>query len=102
MSANNWRSCPQCFVHADKEYVKNQARLKAAYGQVSKEEFEKLHAKIGEVPVGSKRPVTMSEVWEIYLSLDGKFHVSYSCNCEACGFQHNFNHEEPLEFKDVD
>lgn len=97
MSADNYRSCPRCFACAVKKYVEDQERLKVAYGQVSKEEFEKLHAEIGKVPVCSEMPNTLSEVWEIGLS-DDELSIYYGCNCETCGFQHNFNYEEPLEF----
>jgi hypothetical protein len=47
-------------------------------------------------------PESLREDYEIILTVNGEFSVSYGCRCENCDFRHEFNHVEQLEFNDAD
>jgi len=100
MSTDNYRVCPRCIVRAVKKYKADCKHLEEAYGQVSREEYEKLKAELGGYPITGKMPETLREVLEIFTNSSGVFAVWYGCTCEACDFTFDFKHEEILEIDD--
>jgi hypothetical protein len=102
VSPRSWRVCPRCLAIAKARYFADKQRVEDAYGQVGREEYLKLAAGLGEPPTFSGMPESLREDYEIILTVNGEFSVSYGCRCENCDFRHEFNHVEQLEFNDAD
>lgn len=98
MSDENYGTCPRCFKRAVKKYVADTQHLADAYGDVSREEYEKLQAKLGKPPHMGSMPESLRETYECYVDEDGELTIYYGCTCENCGFVYDFNHQEKLEF----
>jgi hypothetical protein len=101
MSADNWRVCPRCLAIAKAKYFADKQRVEDAYGQVGMEEYLKLVTGLGEPPTFFGKPESLREDYEIILTVNGEFFISYVCRCENCDFRHEFNHIEELEFNDA-
>ena len=98
MSAEKWGTCPRCFKRAIKKYAADTQYLMDVYGVMSREEYEKLQAKLGEPPRTGSMPESLRETYECYVDEDGELTIYYGCTCETCGFVYDFNHTEQLEF----
>ena len=100
MSAENCGACPRCFKLAIKKYTADTQHLADAYGAVSREEYEKLQAKLGKPPCTGFMPESLCETYECYVDEDGELTIYYGCTCENCDFKFFFNHKEQLELDD--
>lgn len=98
MSADNWRTCPQCL--AQSTAAANAAFRKAAdaYGKVSAADWEALRDAARELDKAEQKD-TLREDYELGTTPSGEFYVSYSCACTECGFSHKFSHREQLKRK---
>jgi len=86
MSADNWRECPACGPAA----VTRSEKLKAAYGKVSIEEYERLvYDARDDAPETSLR-----EDYDIGTTKDGEFYVDYAGSCCECGWSFTYKHSE--------
>lgn len=93
MSASNWRECPRCKTKALAQRDAARGRAARAYGKVSADKYAKLLALASaEVDVGE----SLREDYQIGMSSDGVFYVSYRGECQqaGCRFQHTFEHED--------
>lgn len=98
MGADNWTLCPRC--QSVDEVDKLKKKLEDSYGKIPAKEYlklvsdlDKLKDKRRELPSES-----VAEYYELGITKEGKFYISYSAECrnEGCGFKHNFKHEEKL------
>lgn len=94
MSADNWTLCPRCLKTCSEEWEKYLAETRASYGKVPASDYIEAIAK-AEKPL--RLEDTFREDYEIGITKDGKFIVSYGGSCERCGFKHEFKHEKQLK-----
>ena len=93
MSADNWGTCPKC----NKKYKSEKEKIEELYGKVPVEEYHKMLSKVKvELEVEES---TLREDFEVWTDKDGVFHVSYHCECEVCGLDFSYKHEEQIEGK---
>lgn len=92
MSADSWRVCPRC--KAKRDEVENKAAK--AYGKVSEQEYKEL-LRSEEAEVLKEMPEVFREDYEIYMTDDGTFNVSYHGECQECQFKHTFTHRQRVE-----
>lgn len=90
MGADNWATCPQCFVVAVEAKQAERATTEAAYGKIPIDEFLKLKA-LSDTPL--KVDQQLGEYYEIGIGDDGKFIASYTGTCRGCGFEFKFKEE---------
>lgn len=96
MGADNWGTCPQCKVNADKASGVAVREAAAAYGKVPPEEYAAMVEAIKHPkPIGE----TLSEYYEIHTKATGEFYIDYGCGCDVCGFRHTYNFKEQLKIK---
>lgn len=91
MSANNWRTCPQC---VKEQATERAAKIEAAhdkYGKIPPDEFRSLIAD-AEKPVEHK--VTLREDYEQGIDDDGEYYVHFQASCQVCNFRFRFSHTE--------
>ena len=90
MSADNWRTCPQCLASEKTRKAKEEQEASEKYGKISAEEWQALIVK-------SRMPIELDETfredYEFYMNDDGVFTAEYYGRCE-CGFEHKFKHSE--------
>lgn len=95
MSADNWRTCPQCLMESQHKKDMLVAKAVSEYGKMPREEYLKLTESI-------KKPIkideTLREDYEFYIDENNEFTASYSCRCDCCGFKYHFEHAEQLKF----
>ena len=94
MSADNWRICPQCQARDVAEKKKLDIELAASYGSISAEDWLALKEKV-ENPDRLKE--TLREDYEFFMGSEGLFWAKYSAQCDGCGFEHKFKHEEQVK-----
>lgn len=94
MSADNWAVCPKCKQDADKEQKEREQKARKAYGKVTAEEYIELRQAAMNVTELEK---TLREDYEMGMDDDGEFWVSYSCDCQTCGFQWSYKHKEKVK-----
>lgn len=94
MSADNWAICPNCvkLAQANKEKLEKKAR--DSYGKVSLEEYQVLVSLASTAVKDSESYRTLREDFDIGISEDGMFNVSYSGSCRACGFEYSYTEED--------
>lgn len=92
MSADNWADCPRCKANHAKAVADHKEKIAALYGKVSADEYEA--AKAMALPTFKAK--TFREDYEQGLFADGKYHVIYGGQCDACGLAHSFKHSEPV------
>lgn len=93
MSADNWMVCPKCLQDEEKKREKAIEKTNAQYGKVTAEAFRKAIEK-AEHPVALDQ--TFREDYQIGMSTDGSFMVSYGGYCKQCGFEHSHEHSEQV------
>lgn len=98
MSADNWTTCKGCDIAAEAKSDVTRAELAAAYGRVSREEYERLRAVADEAMAKTltARESTFREDYEIYGAETGTVTVSYSGKCTECGYGTSFESEHPI------
>ena len=93
MSADNWATCPKCLQKEKDKRAKLEKKLAESYGKIDVEKWEDLQKKAREpIPETS----TFREDYELGMSPDGEFCISYGGSC-TCGFRHDFNHNETVK-----
>ncbi len=97
MSADNWGLCPQCKANSVADKIKSDAELAASYGSIPADKWLAMKEK-AENPAELEE--TLREDYEFYIDEVGGFSATYSCSCEACGFEYEFKHEEQLKVED--
>ena len=85
MSANNWRTCPEC----SRERNAAIEAVKAMYGKVPFDVFNRGMEKAKDIP---SKEASLREDWEIY-SVDRILHIKYECSCDDCGFSFTYKNE---------
>ena len=104
MSANNWAECPKCRTDSLVDVSKREAALKKLYGKIPVEDYIR---KTGELqaeryrmfPDGGTEATSFREDYEIGMSAQGEFTVSYRGCCEKCGLTFTFSHEQQADVK---
>lgn len=94
MSAKNWSVCPRCKCTADGKRSELKEKIDREYGNVPREVYMRLAKEYENPPVLRE---AMREDYQIGVSPDGTFSVTYSCACEECGFAHEFRKEQKLD-----
>lgn len=94
MSARNYKSCPRCIDRAAKRKKAAYAKVHAEYGKVSEEKYEQLMEQAQSCMVLTD---SLGEHYEMLFDA-GKFHFSYSCHCDECGFSFKHKSETPVSF----
>lgn len=84
MSADAWRACPKCSKD-------NQAKADAAYGKVSKLEYQKL------LNAALDQRETLREDYEICTDENGLFTVGYGCYCDVCKLSFTYKKTEQIK-----
>lgn len=92
MSADNWAVCPNCKVMKECAFAKTEREVKESYGKIPAEEY--LAALKALTPPDLKQE--FREDYELGVTADGEFYVSYSGTCRDCGFNHVYKHSEQL------
>lgn len=92
MSPREWKICPQC--SARNKAARNIVResLKANYGRITQDEYEKAKA---ELPPNLERE-TMGEYYEWEFTSSGKFWFNFHFACDVCGF--NWSHKGTVDY----
>jgi len=93
MSADNWARCPRCDDRAVKAHKEAMDVIRAKYGKVSADEWDKLRATITEKHGADTE--TFREDYEVGI-WGGKFNVTYRGHCSVCGLKHEFDRSEPI------
>jgi hypothetical protein len=93
MSADNWAICPKCKLANDKDNEKRLLDIGKKYGKIPADLYIE-EAKKAAILIDLQE--TLREDYELYTDEDGMFHISYSCRCSECGFNHKFKHEKQL------
>lgn len=93
MSADNWAVCPRCKKKAESAKDSKHAATMEAYGKVPADQWRKMYQETFE---DIELEPTLREDYEIHMSEDGEFFVSYSGRCTACDFVHKFRHEDKV------
>ena len=95
MSADNWAICPRCLHFAEAQKTALEKKANAAYGKIGVAQYLALKEK-AEKPIDKEILRTFREDFELGMSSDGQFAVSYSGSCQ-CGFKYSFKHEQQIE-----
>lgn len=96
MSANNWRTCPQCLARAKVHQQNLRDRAARAYGKVPRDKYEAMCRKASE-PISLEEE--FREDWDIGTDDHGDFYVRYRGNCQRCGLTHEFKHDSVVKMK---
>ena len=91
MSADNWAVCPLCVRLAKQEKL-------ALYGKVSEEEYLDAVKRYDKI-IASSNENTLREDYDIGISKDGTFTVSYSGSCKRCGLKYQYKYSTPVELE---
>lgn len=97
MSANNWRTCPACRRECISKRRAEIAKVEAGYGKVSVESYS-AQLRLAESMPTCPTSEHFAERYELGIEEDGRFSISYSGKCLACGAAFTFKHEttEPV------
>lgn len=98
MSADNWRVCPVCLKRADDDRNVRLAAVAELYGKVPAEKWAAKQTKAAQ-PVDLEH--TLREDYEVGLSEDGRFYVSYCGSCDVCGLEHRHKVEQQLDLAGI-
>ena len=97
MSADRWSKCPKCNEARTAEIQAFEAKVDAAYGKVTAEQFKQLNNQLSAMRADALKAVerneyTFREDWEISEPEGGYIEVNYSGGCNICKLQTNFKH----------
>ena len=96
MSANNWRTCPECIRNWYDKKEQALRKITESYGKVSVEDYN-YSKKEYEKMVRSGVSSTLREYYELGMDDTGLFGMSYHCSCDTCGFEFTYKHEEQAD-----
>jgi|SRR5688572_22887935 len=88
MAASNWAICPRCKLADEEKFAKDKAAVQEAYGKVSEQQYSNM--KLALESRGSYQAQDFREDWEIGVTLDGTFSISYEGRCGRCGLGYIF------------
>ena len=91
MSADNWAICPRCKSAADAVSVQRREEVERAYGRVAPEKYIEMLDNADAKDREGISP-TFREDYQIGLTADGVFFVSYRGACE-CGAAFDYDYE---------
>lgn len=93
MSADNWRTCPQCFKTISAQLDEQEREARAAYGKVSAEGYveglEKV--RLARAEKDEDAEVLREDYW-LGIEVSGEFIMSYSAHCDRCGFSYKYKY----------
>lgn len=98
MSADNWTTCPQCKKRAAAKAEELKRKAADAYGKVSEGDYQYLREQALKGP--AKVPDHFREDYELFVTDDGVFCVSYHGWCEDCGWGLDYKHEHAVKMDD--
>jgi hypothetical protein len=107
MSANNWTTCPRCYVTqvaARKNLAENLLReAKASYGKVPHEEYHRLLLEADSARAAAEKlhdsfPETLREDYELGINDNDDFTVDYGATCTQCNWKFTFKHEQKVKY----
>jgi len=87
MSADAWRTCPNCLKKAEN-------KKEVSYGKVSEEEYLRVVLELEDLK--DQEVQTLREDYEMFTDEDGQFYASYSCSCSMCHFSFVYKYEKDL------
>ena len=90
MSADNWLVCPKCKRQAEKEREQAIASAQSRYGKVAEPAYRQMITR-AEKQIALAE--TFREDYQIGMSSDAFFEVSYYGRCTACNFEHSYKYE---------
>ena len=93
MSANNWGYCPKCKKERGECIARLKKKAGEKYGKVTPEKYLEL---LDKADNQAEIIQTLREDYDIYIDVNGNFYIGYIGRCKACGFKHEFKHEETL------
>lgn len=98
VSADNWTHCPRCKYNKKKDYEEKVENLRACYGTVSLDEFEKRTKAVERcTPTENNlNAETFREDYEFYAAETGTLKIEYTGNCQECDLLCTFTHEVPF------
>ena len=93
MSADNWGICPKCKRKDDKRKEGLSQKMTEQYGKIQPEEYSQLVYETKQ-SIEKKLEPTLREDFGISTNQHGVFNIYYGCQCDVCGLQFGYNHEE--------
>jgi hypothetical protein len=96
MSADNWAVCPKCKDAEDKKRDELFTQAENAYGKVVSEKYIEMVENANKYENDAESSPTLREDYEIRITDDGQFCVSYRSICHKCGFKFSFNHKDKV------
>lgn len=97
MSADNWMVCPVCRKAHDAKAAKALEKATKQYGKVSVGKYD-ADLRDARNLSAEELPSEFREDYEIRISADGVFTVSYSGYCRTCDAKFVFKHECDADF----
>ncbi len=94
MSADAYRSCPECEKNQNKDFEEKKAKLNKKYGKMDMEEFLAAHDKLAK-EITKELEETLREDYEIGI-WNGEFNINYSAHCSECGFSFTVNEKKDI------
>lgn len=101
MSADNWSVCPRCF---DNETAQRQGAIvcvKAIYGQVPIEEFDRQRQELQPLPTRDGFVKDFREDYEFYGAESGELIWRYRGRCKTCGLATEVDDKQRFYTPDV-
>ena len=100
MSADNWAECPRCRAMRLVEIEKRRLNLLKIYGKVPPEQYVTEMTDLNNFR-DSHLDETLREDYELGITPQGRFYVSYGGGCDKCGLAFTFKHEEAVDLSKV-
>tara|TARA_R100001530_G_scaffold1886_1_gene3211 strand:- start:718 stop:1023 length:306 start_codon:yes stop_codon:yes gene_type:complete len=98
MSADNWRTCPECLKIAESTKSKLYQSVESQYGKIPSGDWLNLLEKSKERDILGH---TLREDYEIYMDLNGKFYIKYLCRCDICKFIYEYNIIDETKYEEL-
>ncbi|MET0604201.1 MAG: hypothetical protein ABW167_19610 [Baekduia sp.] len=89
MSADAYRTCPQCFHLAEAAFVAERRALRALFDTMTVEEYERRYDALRAREPNPDRYLTFEEFIDITLTTDGKIAIEYSGECRTCSLSYS-------------
>lgn len=98
MSADNWTLCPQCSIRIERENNEKMKRLYDQYGIVPLDEWKELetltHSSL------QLNELNFREDYDMGVSKDGTFIVSYRGRCRGCSLSFNYKYSTMINLEE--
>ena len=98
MSTDNWSLCPKCLALERKAYESAAQAFKDDYGKIPAEEYEKCRQALEKQKgaLENKENYTLREDYEVTITEEGVFFVSYRGQCQTCDFRHEYSYNKQV------